>query len=1633
MARVFISYVEEDEGVAKRIAEGLERFGHAAWFYGRNAVPGVSYLEQTRLATDSSDSVVLVISEKSVGSRQVDIEVVYAFEKGRPFVPLLVEMDHPRFQVLAPSWRQMCGDATSIRVERPPTDGEIERIAAGLRSVASPRIGAGPAEGEAASPGARSIGRQADPTIPPWRRRWFRAVSWGGAVVALGVLAVVLWGGRSPGGKRPGWLGESAWLACADEIDASPPERGGAASTGSGACERLLTSVLAEPADPDRVGNARFRAEYRRWLVDEIRDEADILRVASTVGLFANSLDVDVVEDRTLRERVSGAFQDCRRDSLCDRASVFGAFDRDRPGENGLRVAVPAELVGSSGQALSAEALRQALANELRLSQVDVRRLEVFRVERPAAWSGTDVEVHRRVLAFASASRLDAVAWRAAGLQPARPGVNVSLSDGYLDLYAGREGVLLADDEPAASRPGAAVPGLHAGWVASMVDALQARRIVEDFLADRLGRGRPLMDEFRTRAGREAPCSLRWALDLADRSEEQEVLDARERLRSCLAPAPVTVMGFSKRFLDVKRALEEHAAGDWDAELRQLGEEARQALIGDSARRFEARIRTAMAPRSLALGDVDESLRDANELLRLARVENLPFFERAALYHLLRLAYHHGDMEAVHDGETRLLVWAERQENPAAMLRVVGMIAGQRRDALHQEILPGTWRVDLCKKLVEAFSQPHPGMLPDVGTTCQVLTNLVLARSCQGEEVASLADRVLRLSAARVPPHKVGMDLLFLVFSQVLSGSAASPQWLDQVTQWARSLDALDDPADDRVKDRLYRALELVGFSAYLAFNGRLEAAREIVVGTLSRLKALDSQVGVAGTPEEYRFVLPAVRVLLRDILGTYHRFLPGNQTSLAVMKQFLNPDAAFAGGETDLQRLHADVGGAVTWGSEFGRLALATHWALAGWLELSPDPVNARTHYRKAADGLSSLSMERWDPKTVRETPVLALLDLWQVGVASGIGALAMTSGDAVFGRSVAKEALRRHDAFTSDVLSPAIPAESLVRVAVTLATPLVALGLERLAEWDRVTDEVAWWSRPARLPRVQTVLEGLHLPPVERSAAAYAESRGTSPVLWLLLRAIQDSRILDDVTRWEEAVATLGTVLSPALDAARAGGAYDLASLLGLLRAGAAAAASIDDALPLFEAAATDAERLGLANAILYRMLGRILWGILRPDDAPPAADFRDRILEDRARLAPNSPAWDVLTAELVETDLEAGQNLAEALEGLERLRVVDSTAGGRAFCAAFTFGKLIFGPNVSASRNVGKSTWFDPCHFSVALGASSSGKMDCQVSRCDGARGDDDDVVTLEPVLHPLLLSFLVGDEIRFQKASEEIPSALKDLIEALRAPPPEAFAQKHFAALRLKSALGDRLRLLVQISWAVLVANKGNPRSIGALQEFLDLTRPSGAEEADPAIAYLADARRLLEGGADVPRWAETLLALSKTEVAMESGSRAELPALIDALAQRSEGSSSLSGSLVPCYVESRQALFVTGDTARLESCVRDHADDGLSSFALAVLRANSALESEQPIEGTAFLLEGLERLFESRSAYWAVYHAARFSGQLATLGESAGAMELARWMGLRSLALDPDELGLVMEAFQSAWTRSGDRNQEASGV
>lgn len=137
MSRVFISYIEEDGALARQIAEGLEAAGYRPWYYQRDSLPGVPYLDQVHEAITHSRAFVLILSTGTLKSPQVDIEIAHGLAQGVFFIPLLNRITYTDFRKKKARWALALGAAAASVI---PPEGVSALIPSILRSLKQARI-----------------------------------------------------------------------------------------------------------------------------------------------------------------------------------------------------------------------------------------------------------------------------------------------------------------------------------------------------------------------------------------------------------------------------------------------------------------------------------------------------------------------------------------------------------------------------------------------------------------------------------------------------------------------------------------------------------------------------------------------------------------------------------------------------------------------------------------------------------------------------------------------------------------------------------------------------------------------------------------------------------------------------------------------------------------------------------------------------------------------------------------------------------------------------------------------------------------------------------------------------------------------------------------------------------------------------------------------------------------------------------------------------------------------------------------------------------------------------------------------------------------------------------------------------
>jgi hypothetical protein len=135
MADIFVSHVEEDQELAETLSGVLQETEYSTWLYERDALPGVSYLVQTGEAIHECKAFLLLVTPFSLGSNQVTVEIIRAFEEGKPIFGLRNGVSHSDLQRRQPEWRQAIGSSATVPVDRANVREAAARILGGLQRL----------------------------------------------------------------------------------------------------------------------------------------------------------------------------------------------------------------------------------------------------------------------------------------------------------------------------------------------------------------------------------------------------------------------------------------------------------------------------------------------------------------------------------------------------------------------------------------------------------------------------------------------------------------------------------------------------------------------------------------------------------------------------------------------------------------------------------------------------------------------------------------------------------------------------------------------------------------------------------------------------------------------------------------------------------------------------------------------------------------------------------------------------------------------------------------------------------------------------------------------------------------------------------------------------------------------------------------------------------------------------------------------------------------------------------------------------------------------------------------------------------------------------------------------------------
>ncbi len=127
-----ITETQTESFVAKVLAAALEAEGYRAWFYQRDALPGIPLARQVRDSLRTTRVSLLLISRQSFGSQAFADEVMEANQLGRSFLPILIDMSLEEFEGHPPAWRAALGSATVIEYRRSNVASVVQRLCRSL-------------------------------------------------------------------------------------------------------------------------------------------------------------------------------------------------------------------------------------------------------------------------------------------------------------------------------------------------------------------------------------------------------------------------------------------------------------------------------------------------------------------------------------------------------------------------------------------------------------------------------------------------------------------------------------------------------------------------------------------------------------------------------------------------------------------------------------------------------------------------------------------------------------------------------------------------------------------------------------------------------------------------------------------------------------------------------------------------------------------------------------------------------------------------------------------------------------------------------------------------------------------------------------------------------------------------------------------------------------------------------------------------------------------------------------------------------------------------------------------------------------------------------------------------------------
>src|SRR4051812_18601470 len=90
-SHLFFSYTRRDENFSLRLAKDLISYGVNVWMDQLNIRPGAKWDYEVEKALEASQTILVVLSPRSVKSQNILDEINYAIEENKKIIPVLME------------------------------------------------------------------------------------------------------------------------------------------------------------------------------------------------------------------------------------------------------------------------------------------------------------------------------------------------------------------------------------------------------------------------------------------------------------------------------------------------------------------------------------------------------------------------------------------------------------------------------------------------------------------------------------------------------------------------------------------------------------------------------------------------------------------------------------------------------------------------------------------------------------------------------------------------------------------------------------------------------------------------------------------------------------------------------------------------------------------------------------------------------------------------------------------------------------------------------------------------------------------------------------------------------------------------------------------------------------------------------------------------------------------------------------------------------------------------------------------------------------------------------------------------------------------------------------------------------